>query len=132
MKFHGKSLLAGALLACLSHLAGASDEVETSKKFTSCMDQTGGTTAGMVECIDAEARQQDARLNKAYKEVMAQLSAGRKKQLQEAQRAWLKFRDANCAFYYDPDGGTIARVEANDCVMASTARRARELEGFKK
>ena len=34
------------------------------------------------------------------------------KQLLEAQRAWIKFRDTNCDFYYDPDGGTMARVRA--------------------
>jgi len=51
--------------------------------------------------------------------------------LQEAQRAWIKYRDTNCDFYYDPDGGTLARVNANSCMMTSTADRARELESFK-
>jgi uncharacterized protein YecT (DUF1311 family) len=55
----------------------------------------------------------------------------RKTQLLEAQRAWIKFRDVNCSFYLDPDGGTLARVSANDCVMTTTASRAVELEQFK-
>ncbi|MGB0126460.1 MAG: lysozyme inhibitor LprI family protein [Rhodocyclaceae bacterium] len=50
--------------------------------------------------------------------------------MQEAQRAWIKFRDANCDFYYDPEGGSLARVSANDCMMSSTARRAKELESL--
>jgi uncharacterized protein YecT (DUF1311 family) len=62
---------------------------------------------------------------------MSGLSAERKKQLQEAQRLWLKYRKANCDFYYDPDGGSIARVNANDCFMSAIATRAKELEAFK-
>lgn len=85
----------------------------------------------MIECIDAEAQRQDGRLNKAYKALMAGLSAERKKQLLDAQRNWIKFRDANCGFYYDPDGGTMARVSANDCVMNMTAGRAKELENLR-
>jgi hypothetical protein len=56
------------------------------------------------------------------------VSAQRKKQLQLAQDAWVAYRDENCEFYYDPDGGTIAAVNANDCFMSATAARAKELE----
>ena len=45
-----------------------------------------------------------------------------------AQRAWITYRDANCSFYFDPDGGTIARVNSNSCFMSATATRAKELE----
>lgn len=62
---------------------------------------------------------------------MAQLSPARNKELQAAQRAWIKFRDANCNFYADPEGGTMATVSSNDCFMLATASRAKELEGFK-
>lgn len=42
----------------------------------------------MIEYIPAEHQRQDARLNKAYKALMAELPPPRKKQLQNAQRAW--------------------------------------------
>ena len=125
-----KALSITLLMACAPYAASAQD-AGLSKQHAACMDKSGGTTMGMIECITAEAQRQDARLNKAYKAVMADLSPARKKQLLEAQRAWLKFRDANCGFYYDPDGGTLARVNANDCMMTATAERARELERFK-
>ncbi|MBL0011041.1 MAG: DUF1311 domain-containing protein [Nitrosomonas sp.] len=95
------------------------------------MDKSGGVTVDMLDCIDAETNRQDARLNKAYKEAMPQLSQARKKQLQDAQHAWIKYQDANCNFYADPDGGTMATVSSNDCFMSTTASRAKELEGFK-
>lgn len=44
-----------------------------------------------------------------------------------AQRAWVQYRDANCAFYADPDGGTAAGVAANDCMLREIAERAAEL-----
>ena len=119
--------LALALAAAVPLVAQAQD-VNLTKQFKLCMDKSDGVTQSMVECIDAEVRRQDARLNTAYKRLMADLAAARKKQLQEAQRAWLKFRDSNCDFYYDPEGGTIARVNAVTCMMNSTASRAKELE----
>lgn len=119
--------LALAIAATLP-LVSIAQVASLSKQFDACMDKSGGVTQGMVECMVAETKRHDARLNKAYKALMGSLNPERQKQLQEAQRAWLKFRDSNCAFYYDPDGGTLARVQANDCVMNMTANRAKELE----
>ena len=123
--------LAWALAAATTMpLAVHAQEINLTKQFSVCMDKADGVTQNMVECIDAEIKRQDARLNKAYKALVADLNPERKKQLLEAQRAWLKFRDTNCAFYYDPEGGTIARVQAVDCMMTMTASRAKELENF--
>lgn len=128
--FSNKSLVAGLALCFLSQIASAGD-VGLTKQFSACMDKSDGVTVDMINCIGAETKRQDARLNKAYKEVMAQLSPPRKKLLQDVQRSWIKYRDANCNFYADPDGGTKATVSANDCLMSATAVRAKELEGFK-
>lgn len=117
-------------VAAIMPLASQAQDAGLSKQFNACMDKSGGVTQSMVECIGAETQRQDARLNKVYKTLAANLSPERKKQLQEAQRAWIKFRDANCGFYYDPDGGTMARVSANDCVMTMTSNRAKELENL--
>lgn len=123
--------LAWALAAVTLPLAAQAQEARLTQQFSVCMDKSGGVTQSMVECIDAEIKRQDARLNKAYKALVADLNPERKKQLLEAQRAWLKFRDTNCNFYYDPEGGTIARVQAVDCMMTMTANRATELENLK-
>nr|WP_041377816.1 lysozyme inhibitor LprI family protein [Polaromonas naphthalenivorans] len=125
-----KRFSAALAIAAASHAASA-HETGLSKQHAACMDKSGGVTMGMIECITAENHRQDALLNKAYKALMAELPPPRKTQLQEAQRAWIKYRDANCAFYDDPDGGTLARVNANSCMMAATADRARELESFR-
>lgn len=111
--------------------AGSTGSPGLTAQFAACMDKAGGVTASMIDCIGAETQRHDVRLNKAYKEVMAQLTPARKKQLLQAQRTWLKFRQENCNFYDDPDGGTLARVNANECFMSATAARAKELEGFR-
>lgn len=125
-----KSFLLSSILCCISQMASARDDGLT-KQFSICMDKADGVTADMLDCIGSETKRQDTRLNKAYKEVMAQLSPARNKELQAAQRAWIKFRDANCNFYADPEGGTMATVSSNDCFMSATASRAKELENFK-
>jgi len=109
----------------------SAQQTGSSKQFSVCMDKSGGITMNMIDCMTEENKLQDARLNKAYKSLIAELPPARKTQLLEAQRAWIKFRDANCDFYYDPDGGSMARVSASDCVMRTTTERARELESFK-
>jgi uncharacterized protein YecT (DUF1311 family) len=111
--------------------AAFAEEDHLSKQFSSCMDKAGGVTASMIDCMSTETKQQDAKLNKAYKDVLSLLSPNRKRQLQEAQRLWIKYREANCKFYYDPEGGTMARVIANNCFMTATADRAKELENIK-
>ena len=95
------------------------------------MDKSNGVTAEMFNCTGAETKRQDVRLNKAYKDLMVTLSPARKKQLQDAQRLWVKYRDVNCNFYADPEGGTIAQVNTSGCFMEATALRAKELEQLK-
>lgn len=124
-------IFSAALAIAAAPIAASAHETGLSKQHAACMGKSSATTMDMIECITAETERQDARLNKAYKAVMAELSPERKKQLLEAQRAWIKFRDANCSFYNDPDGGTLARVNANDCILTSTSARVHELENFK-
>lgn len=96
--------------------------------YSSCMEASGGVTIDMLSCISEELQVQDAMLNDAYKNLRAQLSPERKQQLTATQRLWIQYRDANCDFYADPDGGTFATVAANDCFLRETAERAEELK----
>lgn len=122
-----------ALMVVLGFIQMAQAEDRSlSKQFIACMDKAGGVTASMVECTAAETKRQDIRLNEAYKNLMNTLSATRKKELQNTQRLWMKYRDANCNFYYDPNGGSIVRVTSAGCFMDMTTERANELENFLK
>ena len=98
-----------------------------SESYSKCMDQSEGVTSRMIACIGTEYQRQDQRLNQHYQQVMSGLSSARKSQLRTVQRKWLTYRDADCQFYADPDGGSLARIEANTCLLRMTAERAEEL-----
>jgi uncharacterized protein YecT (DUF1311 family) len=91
-----------------------------------------GSTYEMVECLKAKTALWDRRLNKAYGEALRKAaSPAQTDKLRRAQQLWLQYRDANCQ-YYDLGEGTIARVEAGECMRSMTAARAKELEGVRR
>ena len=115
-------------VACL-FIAGpalASDD-KFSKDYQRCLDQAV-STSDIIECTQQEHEKQDARLNSVYKKVRDMESESQKKNLQEAQRAWIKFRDTWGAYLYDPEGGTIARVSAISWHLEATVDQAIRLE----
>jgi uncharacterized protein YecT (DUF1311 family) len=103
-----------------------------SKEYSDCVKDKAenGTTADMLECDADELDRQDVRLNDTYKKLMSKLSRDRKKALLKAQRAWIKFREANCDYWYDPHGGRAANFNGNGCRLTMTAARTKELEGM--
>jgi len=124
------SLLLMVFVAIGSAQAFGQEADLLSAEYSKCIEQSGGTDPGMLDCIGAEGKRQDKRLNDAYKKLMNELKSERKKELQEAQRLWIKYTEANCNFYLDPDGGTAARLAASECPVLAKAARAKELENF--
>lgn len=87
-----------------------------------------GSTHEMVECLKAKTATWDTRMNAAYQQKLKEAEGKQREQLRVAQRLWLQYRDANC-LYYDLGEGTIARIDAGECMRGMTETRARELEG---
>jgi uncharacterized protein YecT (DUF1311 family) len=106
-------------------------DVRTSNSYAVCLDKSGGVTSAMEDCISEEFELQDHRLNRAYKALVASVHANRRADLRDAQRKWIAFRDANCGFYYDSQGGSAARLASKECVVTLTVDRAHELETLK-
>lgn len=108
-----------------------------------CMDsQDGGhTTLGMTFCLGAEADVWDGFLNAEYRETRAWAEAAdadeavyfpeyavRAEKLLDAQRAWIAFRDAECALDYAEWGaGSMRNIAYADCRLKMTAERTIEL-----
>jgi hypothetical protein len=65
-----------------------------------------------------QAADDDAALNAAYKTLMAKLDAPAQARLRDAQRAWIAFRDKECAF----------RATDSACVADLTRTRTQELD----
>jgi len=87
------------------------------------------STMAIVSCWGRQTERADARLNTAYRDARARVSAAQARSLQTAQRAWIAFRDANCRAYAAGEG-TVTRIETAQCMFQTTATRAAELEHF--
>jgi uncharacterized protein YecT (DUF1311 family) len=114
---------AGAVAACL--LASAVDAGDQSDPAQSC----DGSTFEMVDCLKAKTAQWDKRMTAAYQQALKDVVPQQREQLRAAQRLWIQYRDANC-LYYGLGEGTIARIDAGECMRSMTEARARELEGL--
>jgi len=88
-----------------------------------------GSTVEMVECLKARTAEWDTRMTMAYQKALKDAGAAQREQLRAAQRLWIQYRDANC-LYYGLGEGTIAGVDAGECMRSMTEARARELEGL--
>ncbi|WP_432755010.1 lysozyme inhibitor LprI family protein [Pseudomonas sp. WMBT8] len=109
-------------------LCGAAVAADSSPALQKCLD-AANTTAAMVSCNVEQTRIQDLRLNNAYKAAL-DAQGQRKQQLQDVQRLWIKYRDANCAFVGSATGASIDQVNGSGCVLDMTQTRAEELENL--
>ena len=121
-----RTSIALLLLSAAYSISMAKADV-TTPEFDACIKKSRGVTSDLTECVDLEKKRQDEKLDQSYQRLLASLKPARKTQLVDAQQAWLKYRELNCAFYDDGSGGTTAGLAANDCIMTMTAKRAAEL-----
>jgi len=118
-----KTVVAACVLVLIAKPAMAQvTPAGISRRYTACQARAGANTVQQGVCAQAELGAQDARLNKAYQQVMRQLATAPDKRLalRDKQRAWLKARDYECKV----DQETINST----CLVLKTASRADELE----
>lgn len=86
------------------------------------------TTRDMVECQAMDHQAADDELNIAYQDARADQDQTGRIVLRDAQRAWIKYRDAECNRHADfARGGTIASTIKLSCLTEMTLQRTREL-----
>src|SRR5262252_4344231 len=59
----------------------AAADREMTQEYLTCIEKSNGVTAEMINCILAETRRQDARLNENYKRLISKLATERKNAL---------------------------------------------------
>ncbi len=97
-----------------------------------CPDQT---QAGLNQCAAASYAKADEALNRAYKEIARTLkgedpTAGL---FVKAQKGWLAFRDAECAFSSSSAiGGSIYPMIYAMCLETLTKERTKQLQNYLK
>jgi uncharacterized protein YecT (DUF1311 family) len=83
----------------------------------------------MNHCAEDEFHKADQKLNKLYNNLGSKLEPERLAKLKEAERAWVKFRDADCDFVtYINKGGSIYPLVYFGCLTESTNDRIKQLE----
>ena len=86
------------------------------------------TTMEMVNCMDGEVKKADAELNRVYQAALKKHRPENVEKLRKAQRAWIVFRDAQCAaegsIY---EGGTIQPIVEAHCRLKLTQERTKYL-----
>lgn len=97
--------------------------------FDECIKASGGVVPEMQACIESEFEYQDGRLDVAYQRLQGALSVNDKAELELKQKQWLKERDARCGWDANEEGQG-QRLEANDCFLEMTSKRADELEAI--
>jgi uncharacterized protein YecT (DUF1311 family) len=107
------------LLARAAHAGDQGDPAQT----------CDGSTFEMVECLKGKTAQWDKRMTIAYQQALKDATPAQHDQLRAAQRLWIQYRDAN-GLYYGMGEGTIARIDAGECMRSMSEARARELEGL--
>ena len=109
-------------LAPLILVVASVARAQHSDEFDRCMERARGNTVQQGVCAQAELGREDARLNKAYGQLMTQYKtdATRRLALRDEERSWLKRRDYDCKL----DGNTVD----NTCLVRKTTERADELE----
>ena len=123
-----------------SCVAEGNGEVCIGAATSACFNanDAGFTTSGILQCIGQEHTWWDARLNRVYAELKADLAARdadtpdapeQARALVEMQRAWIPYRDARCLFDRSEWGnGTAAGTAHASCMLELTAQQALLLE----
>lgn len=95
---------------------------------TKAAECPGTSTVEMRECADKDLTEANRKLNETYTKLQAKVKDDDWKRLQEAQRAWIAFRDKECAYRVGRQEGTLWPVLNLRCLAEVTDSRAQELE----
>lgn len=89
------------------------------------------STAGQRSCINSARNSWDKELNKSYLSLSQKLTKTGKKELVEAQRNWMKFRDSEFIlinkYYLDIKEGTMFHIVAEEKKLEIVKERALQI-----
>jgi len=122
-------------MIALSLLASRPGRAQSSTPATAtaAADSIGPCLANQIQwaltsCADSAYHSADADLTRTYRRVYARLGAADRVKLRAAQRAWLRFRDAQCTFEAAAyDGGSMQPMIQALCLEGLTRARTRQV-----
>jgi len=103
-----------------------------SKTYNDCMGAAGGATYPTIDCMASEHDAWDKEMNRLYLALFSSRSVPDRTRLRDEQRAWLRRETTRCDRAGDDEaGGSLQRVEINQCYLDETIRRTLYLRGLK-
>jgi uncharacterized protein YecT (DUF1311 family) len=128
-------------------------EASGGRNYHACVGRLTGSCVGnpptqsdleMAECARRETAVWDDILNDEYKHLMDVLKGKAADSVRQAQRLWVEMRDIDCRVPVEmaqgvaasegdevPEGGTSARLDANQCMLDHTADRAIQMRDWR-
>lgn len=134
------TLIAFALFTCAC-AAGAverpSDAIRRdapkglTETFYACTDEAKFSDIDKAYCLSQERERQDTRLNRTYQALLHKLNGAQKKDVIEAERAWLKWQDKTSAVEGALYGSEpIGNLEVTENEIFAICRQANRLEEY--
>ena len=115
------------LLSILWSNAARSAEGQEAKAPNEC--DSPMTTDRMNECSYAQFQKSDGELNSLYRKILPLLPTEQQGELRNAQRFWLRFRDADCKAEFNRwNGGSGGLSAQNYCLEERTKQRIDSLK----
>ncbi|WP_292425356.1 lysozyme inhibitor LprI family protein [Mesorhizobium sp.] len=114
----------------LLHAAGLALLFATPAAHSAATDCAAAKTqADLATCTTKDAASSDVALNAVYKALAGRLSPADLERLRDAQRAWIPFRDKECAFRTQPyaDGSVYSSL-VETCKAELTKARLTQLQ----
>lgn len=91
------------------------------------------TQVEMNRCAAQDHAKADRELNERYQQYMARLGDEQKRQLRDAQLAWIRFRDLSCGFESTGvKGGSMYPFVLSSCLARMTRARVQQLDALAK
>lgn len=89
-----------------------------------------GDTYSIIACQEQRYANADKELNDIYRQAMNTLPNNEKQKLQQAQKSWLKYRDASIEFVIEKNRDTrsYGRIVIGDYKATLVEKRVKELK----
>jgi uncharacterized protein YecT (DUF1311 family) len=99
--------------------------------YPGCLGRSDATQSWIRACIAVEEHRVDAELNDVYRDLLGATPRQGRVGVVTAQRAWIGFRDAECAMRRDRRGaGADWAVAMGTCTIDLASARIRDLRNL--
>ncbi len=122
--------VAVVVLAAIAYL-GISTYTAAETPYDKCVAASGGVMPAIKACGAKQQQSNYGQLNQTYSRVLRSTAPKYQPALRAAERAWIGFRDAECAFRHASEGGgQDASLIASQCQAELTSDRVRQLNAY--